>query len=87
MTQDDGIRSRSGVVACLREIDSCTLRLIFDDVTTDDPHHPVDWTTNVLYTFNDYNKDEMVALNLSQEEFAMIGENLIARLLSLEVRK
>ena len=84
MRQDDGVRSKKGVVACLREIDSSTLRIIFDDVTTSDPHHPVDWNTRVVFTFNDYDKDEMLSLKLSKEEFAIIGENLVIRLLALE---
>ncbi len=83
MKKDDGLRALNGVAACLREIDDETLRIIFDDITTDNQSHPVDWKTKVLFTFNDYDKKDLSSLNISKEEFAMIGENLVIRLLAL----
>ncbi|MBN1007186.1 hypothetical protein [Amphritea pacifica] len=84
MLQDDGIRAKNGVAACLREVEGGKLRLIFDDIQTDAPRHPVDWRTVMLFTFNDYDKGQMSTLNLSKEDYAMIGENLVIRLLAME---
>lgn len=84
MKQDDRVRSSNGVVACLREVDGNKLRLIFDDVVTNNPHHPVDWKTEMLFTFNDYDKKQMSSLSLTKEDYAMIGENLVIRLLVRE---
>ena len=84
MSQDDGLRTSNGVVACLREVEGGKLRLIFDDVVTDNPCHPASWKTEMLFTFNDYDKDKMSSLELTKEDFAMIGENLVLRLLVRE---
>lgn len=84
MSQDDGIRSSNGVAACLRKVSGGKLRLIFDDVVTDNPHHPVNWKTDMLFTFNDYDREKISSLELTKDDFAMIGENLVIRLLVRE---
>lgn len=84
MEKDDRLRSNLGVVACLRAVDNDRLRLIFDDVQSHSITHPVDWKTKNLFTFNDYPEEAMSKLKLSKEDFAMIGENLVLRLLVLE---
>jgi hypothetical protein len=38
------------------------------------------WNKDQLFTYNDYNAADLKAINLSREEFALIGENLIMRL-------
>jgi hypothetical protein len=59
------------------------MRLILDDVRADTDMSPKSWSHYCLYTFNDYDATELKEMALSQEDLAMIGENLVMRLLAL----
>ena len=83
MATDDGIRAQRGVVACLRSLDHNTVRLVLDDVQADTEMSPKSWTHYCLYTFTDYDANELKEMTLSQKDLAMIGENLVMRLLAL----
>ena len=83
MDIDDGIRARKGVVACLRFLKSGKVRLILDDVSTDNEVNPKKWKHDIFYTWNEYDLEKLKDLKLPEKEMAKIGENLILRLLAI----
>ena len=83
---DDTIRSQKGVVACLRNMGNGTSKLILDDVSGDSVTNPIAWSFESFYTWRDYNDEDLDEMTLSESEYQMIGENLIARLLALNER-
>jgi hypothetical protein len=71
-----------GVVVTLLPVADDRLRLTFDDVS---PLMMVDveaWKREGLFTHRDFDASALSALNLSQAQFAEIGENLLMRLLA-----
>jgi hypothetical protein len=83
---DDRTRSQKGVVACLRKIGNGTSRLILDDVTSDSLTNPIAWSFECFYTWRDYSDTDLDQMNLSDREYQIIGQNLVARLLALNGR-
>jgi len=83
---DDTIRSRKGVVACLRDMGNGTSKLILDDVSTETVANPIAWSFDCFYTWRDYSDADLDQLKLSDREYQMIGENLVWRLLALNGR-
>lgn len=79
---DDTIRSRKGVVACLRDDRDGTSKLIFDDVDADSTTNPIQWSFASFYTWRNYPDGALNQMKLSPQEYQAIGENLIARLLA-----
>lgn len=71
-----------GVVTYLENLSSDEIRLVMDDVNSHTDKSS-EWFKTVLFTHNDYQAKELFELNLSQEQFAYIGENLVIRLLAL----
>ena len=87
MDRDDGIRSRSGVVVCLRDMGNGRSRLFFDDVKSESSERDKPWLYDVFYTFSpEFRNEDIDAMKLSPEEFQRIGEAVAARLLALERR-
>lgn len=72
----------NGLVSYLECVNSDTLRLVFEDVSRQNKSED-SWDNAVLFTHNDYSIENLKSLNLSNEEFAIIGQNLIVRLLAL----
>ena len=79
---DDTIRSRKGVVACLRHDGAGTSKLIFDDVDANSTTNPIEWSFAGFYTSRDYSDGDLNQMKLSPQEYQTIGENLVARLLA-----
>ncbi|PUA29470.1 MAG: hypothetical protein B0W54_02460 [Cellvibrio sp. 79] len=73
----------NGLVSYFESVDDETLRLVFKDVSSQSESANF-WGNAVLFTYNDYPIENLKSLNLSNEEFAMIGQNLIIRLLALD---
>ena len=72
----------NGVVAYIQETEDGKTTLTFDDVSSND-QPPTSWYRGVPFTLNSYNSEAMKNLNLTKEQYAEIGENLIIRLLAL----
>lgn len=83
MKTDDGIRSRVGLIVCLRSVSDVTTRLVFDDAKSDTPKRPAKWKPRTLFTWNEYDSKRLNEMKLSKREYAEIGENLVMRLLAL----
>ena len=72
-----------GVTAFIQKEDDGNLRLVLNDVIATSSGESPDWRHNVLFTSNTYDEDLLKNCNLSNEQFAEIGQNLIMRLLVL----
>ncbi len=83
---DDAIRSENGVVVCLRTAGEGKSKLIFDDVKGDSSVNPVAWSFSSFHTSREYSDKDLDHMKLSDREYQMIGENLVARLLALSGR-
>jgi hypothetical protein len=86
-TSDDGRREGPGVVVSLLETSEGRLCLVLDDAQ----HQPgVDasvWRPNCFFTAREYSKAELVEAELSTEQFALIGENIVMRLVALRAAR
>ena len=71
-----------GVVTYLQGIELECVRLVMDDVSSLDKE-AVSWKAVVPFTSNEYPALDLKSLNLSKEQLAQIGENLVIRLLAL----
>jgi hypothetical protein len=83
METDDGIRSGSGLVCCLRELDGGKLRLVLDDVENQAKTTSGPWEHHVVFTWKDYEEREIDELELSEKELANFGYHILARLVAL----
>jgi hypothetical protein len=83
METDDGVRSRVGVIACLRTAGNGITHLVFDDAKSDTPNKPASWKPETLFTWNQYDSEKLRGMKLTEQEYAEIGENLVMRLLVL----
>jgi hypothetical protein len=81
--ESGGQRARKGLAVCLRPLENGQLRLIFDDVIADSDRWPQLWKPYVFFTHNDYDAERLCAMGLSENQFAQIGEAVVARLLAL----
>jgi hypothetical protein len=84
MDVDDRIRSKNGVVICLRDMGDGTSRLFLDDVRADGERNPLNWGYEYFYTFTPaLPNTELEAMDLPTDQFQQIGEAIVARLLAL----
>ena len=72
----------NGLVSYFESVDNETLRLVFKDVSSQSESATF-WENAILFTHNDYSIEDLKSLNISNEEFALIGQNLVIRLLAL----
>lgn len=87
MEVDDRVRSKSGVVVCLREMGDGTSRLFFDDVKANGGTNPLSWSYECFFTFTPpWPNAELDAMSLSADQFQSIGEAVVARLLAINGR-
>lgn len=80
METDNGKRGSSGVVLSLVETTSGNLRLVIDDVKNESGSNRGPWAHHVLYTFKDYNADQIKNQELSEKELADFGFAVLVRL-------
>ena len=59
METDDGVRSRLGVIACLRTAGNGVTRLVFDDAKSETPNKPTSWKPEALFTWNPYDSETL----------------------------
>ena len=71
-----------GVIACIQEMEDGITMLTFDDVSSE-YNLFTNWSEEVLYTSKSYDSNAIENMNLTKEQYAEIGENLIIRLLAL----
>jgi hypothetical protein len=83
LSESSGHRARRGVAICLRPLEGGRLCLIFDDVVADSDQWPQLWRSHVFFTQKDYEAQQFQSMGLSENQFAQIGEAVVARLLAL----
>jgi hypothetical protein len=86
MELDDKKRSKDGVVACIRD-EGHELRLIFDDVESENDINPISWNFRLFYTWHTYNKENLLECNLTDDQYRDIGLALMARLRAIYLTK
>jgi len=85
MKQDNGIRTKNGVVCSLRENNNSSFTLIFDDVKNIKETTEGKWEHEVVYTWKEIKAGDLETLSMS--ELAEIGSNLLIRLQVLNNKK
>lgn len=83
---DDGTRGDVGIVITAVDRGSGRVRMILDDVSAEGGAAQRRWRPVVLFTWNEYEEPALSELSLSTEEFAAIGEMVVARLQALRKR-
>ena len=73
----------NGVVSYFKTTKKGVTKLYFDDVHSDKLSNPDNWEYDVFYTVNEYDSYKIENMDLSKDQYAEIGENLIFRLLAL----
>lgn len=76
------IRGREGVLASLSRSGDF-IRLNLDDAESNKVELPKQWKTITPYTSVEFDTDKLLNLELSEREYAMIGENIVARLVAV----
>ena len=76
--------SLKGVTAFLEKEGNESMKLVFHDVEATSPTAHPDWKHMVNFTSNVYDKKKLQNLELTKEQYAQIGENIVIRLLALE---
>jgi hypothetical protein len=83
---DDGARGEVGIVITAVERGAGRVRVVFDDVRVEDGAAHRRWRPIALFTWNEYEESALSEMSLSTEEFAAIGEAVVARLQALRNR-
>lgn len=86
MENDDRRRAEHGIVVTLVDGDDGTSRVVMDDVMSARPIRETSWSFEVFYTHKRYRSADLDDMSLSRDEFAAIGEAIMARLLALNGR-
>ena len=73
---------RIGVVATLTRAESGRVRLTLDDVDHQPSVGTILWSHKQLFTHKDFDADSPCSMHLSKEDLALIGENLLIRLVA-----
>ena len=80
-------RSHYGVVSCLQMLEIGEVRLTLDDVCSKTDYWPQVWSSHSPFTYRDFDGKTFLAGELTEEQFAQIGLNLVARLSALVTNK
>jgi hypothetical protein len=83
---DDGARGEVGIVISAVERGGGRVRLVFDDVVAEKAVASRCWRAGALFTWNEYEESALSEMTLSAEDFAAIGEMVVARLQALRKR-
>ena len=86
MESDDRRRPKYGVVVSLLDEGGGTSRVVMDDVSSGQRIRETSWAFELFYTLKRYPSSTLDDMDLSRDEFAAIGEALMARLLALNGR-
>jgi hypothetical protein len=79
---DDGVRRGYGVGIFLAEREKGILRLVLDDLEPKGGLRP-EWSQWAFFTFIDLPEAKATEHQLTEREYAAIGETVLARLLAL----
>lgn len=80
MPMDDGVRKGFAVGISTTKPKQGTLRLVLDDLQYRGGH---DWTARSFFTFFDIDERKAAEFALGDQQYARIGEAIVARLLAL----
>lgn len=83
MDLDDRKRGMTAVGVSLRETDAGKLRISFDDLERAQSTDLPEWRMRSFYTHFDLPKDQVLDHGLTDDEYARIGQILMARLAAL----
>ncbi|HSL85138.1 MAG TPA: hypothetical protein VLF66_20380 [Thermoanaerobaculia bacterium] len=83
MELDDRKRGKTAVGVSLRETDDGQLRISFDDLERAQSTDLPEWRMWSFYTHFDLPKDQVLEHGLTDEQYARIGQTLMARLAAL----
>jgi len=72
-----------GVTVFLKEGNNGKIKLTLNDVIATSDSAAPDWKHDLNFTQNEYDSESMKKLELTEKQYAEIGENLIIRLLAL----
>lgn len=81
---DNGKRGNTGIVTSFHRLNDGKIRLVFDDVRQMPMLDASGWRHERLYTSAEFDQKKFEELELSKEELAQLGENLVCRLVALE---
>lgn len=79
---DDGIREGSGIAVSLRRTSNGRVCLVLDDVAVQLGVGRNGWRHETFFTAKEFDRSALENLNLSKDELAEIGENILIRLLA-----
>ena len=82
-SSDDGRREGPGVVASLLQTSEGHMCLVLDDVQYQLGSGASLWKAKQFFTAREYSEADIVDGSLSMQELALIGENLLIRLVAL----
>lgn len=80
--KDDSVRSVAGVVCCLRDLPNGQVRLVLDDVANESNSTTGPWSHRVVFTWKDFDAQQIDNLTLSEKELAGLGHSVLARLVA-----
>lgn len=83
---DDGVRGEIGIVISAVERGVGRVRVVFDDVRAEGGATNRCWRPITLFTWNEYDESALAEMALAAEEFAAIGEAVVARLQAIRGR-
>ena len=83
---DDGIRGEVGIVISAVDRADGRVRVVFDDVAATGDSKDREWRPTALFTWNEYADADLTGMSLSMQDFAAIGEVVVARLQALRKR-
>jgi len=84
MELDDRVRSSTAVGVSLRETAPGTLRISFDDLQQTQAGGLPEWRMRSFYTHFHLSRDQVMGHDLTDEEYARIGQTLMARLVAFQ---
>lgn len=82
METDDFVRSSAGVVCGLRDLPNGRVRLVLDDVANESESNLGPWGHRVLFTWKDFEAQDIDGLRLSEKELADFGHSVLSRLVA-----
>jgi uncharacterized protein YjiS (DUF1127 family) len=83
MDSNEHARGKVGLVCSIVERPDGQLRLIIDDAERTEGMDSQSWRTTALFTWQDYDRSGFLGSDLSDEQLADIGLNIVARLAAL----
>ena len=75
-------RGGIGVLTSLNPDSNSVTRIVFDDVARQLTLDGTTWIHKALFTVAEYPTEKLERVALSKEEFALIGKNIVIRLLA-----